>query len=84
MTKIEKMELKPCPFCGEMPVIKIAEWDEFGMSRMELKCCMYFEIEAEENLFSRMITGNGKHDRVDPIERWNRRAHEQTTGEEEF
>jgi len=62
---IEK-SIKPCPFCGNRPKIKCLSWDMYGLSMLEMECCMDFIVESD-----RLLNGTIG---MNAIDKWNRRA----------
>lgn len=76
ITDILSDTLKPCPFCGEPISIAEAEFDKFGVSRLNIQCCMDFDIFADELIYSE---GKRGYARVgfDAVQKWNKRAGDQ-------
>lgn len=74
----ELLKLKPCPFCGEIPRVRMLEQERIGEKRLVLKCCMTHKItqDAPETITS--WDGTTEYIRIgrSPEEKWNRREGE--------
>lgn len=70
------IDLKLCPFCGKKPTVIEGVLDKYGIARLELDCCMRFDIWSDEMMYS---DGGKAYVRLgmDAVEKWNRRAGEQ-------
>lgn len=81
----KNLKLKPCPFCGGMPRVRMLEQERFGGKRLVLECCMTHEITQgePEKIFS--WNGATEYYRTDmtPEEKWNRRTSTARTAKEE-
>lgn len=81
----ELLQLKPCPFCGEIPRVRMIEQERFGGKRLVLECCMTHEITqaAPETI----ISWGGEKEYIEtditPEEKWNRRTNTEGNGEKE-
>lgn len=71
-----KKTFKPCPFCGEIPKVGVVEFDHGYISKLELLCCMDFEIESDDiiGVMNRNCEETYHMIGLSPIDKWNRRA----------
>ena len=71
--KIAEIELKPCPFCGNVPSVIETTFDKYGSRQLKIHCCISFDIRSDELIYSK---GKREYFRVgmDAVEKWNRRA----------
>lgn len=69
-------DLKPCPFCGNTPIIRSITLGDAGLESLELKCCMDFYIESDDVIrigsFSEGIAY--KQVGMTALDKWNRRS----------
>jgi len=72
MNDIRNLNLKPCPFCGRVPVLDEAGFEHNLLSRLSLRCehCFTkFEIEVPSYYADGLSI-----DLYDPVEIWNSRV----------
>lgn len=80
MALIEEIEeiadLKPCPFCGNTPIVRCITAGRAGLETLELECCMKFYIESDDVIrmgsFSEGIAY--KQVGMTALDKWNRRS----------
>lgn len=79
------LKLKPCPFCGEIPRVRMFEQERFGGKRLVLECCMTHEITQDDPVTIISWCEEKECIRTDmtPEEKWNRRTSTARTAKEE-
>ena len=68
------IELKPCPFCGQKIERYSIEADSYGISRLQINCCMDFNIMSDDVVTS--FGGEWARVGLTALEKWNRRVEE--------
>lgn len=71
---IKRLNLKPCPFCGKEVEPCTISQNKYGVTRLEIECCMYFDIRSDYSMTTK--AGIEYKLGLDAVEKWNRRAKE--------
>ena len=67
-------ELKPCPFCGQVPKSYSITTTDGRVCEMELECCMKFIIRPNVMFCTAAFEEYAFYPNGDAIDVWNRRA----------
>lgn len=68
------IDLKPCPFCGKKPHVYSLEAHDGCVSKLEIDCCIRFEIEPSYMIYTEGGTEKRFYPSGDAVEVWNRRS----------